>query len=66
MAEPAPKENRRNGTQSTKRSPADGGGDAIRWRCLNCGQHVFVIAGLDPPDICAYCSDMTTWQMVDN
>lgn len=36
--------------------------DIEQWRCLNCGQLVFVAAGAEPPDICQYCDDMTTWQ----
>ncbi len=31
------------------------------WRCPNCGQRCF---GEHPPDLCAYCSDFTTWQPV--
>ena len=33
-----------------------------QWRCMNCGQYVFVVIDCDPPDICQYCNDMTTWQ----
>ncbi len=33
-----------------------------QWRCMNCGQHVFVVVGSNPPDICQYCNDMTTWK----
>jgi len=40
----------------TKRS------DVEQWRCLNCGQHIFVVIDTDPPDICEYCKDMTTWE----
>lgn len=33
-----------------------------RWRCPNCGQQHFTACGQEPPDICAYCQDMTTWE----
>ncbi len=36
-----------------------------RLRCLNCGQQIFVAAETEPPEICQYCDDMTTWQMVE-
>ena len=36
-----------------------------RWRCPNCGQHVFVDARCEPPDICQYCKDLTTWERFD-
>ena len=36
-----------------------------QWRCMNCGQYVFVVVGFDPPDICQYCNDMTTWQLAE-
>ncbi len=39
--------------------------DAIRWRCLNCGQNIFVVSDTEPPDICQYCKDMTTWQLIE-
>lgn len=29
------------------------------WRCPNCGQTYF---GEDPPDMCDFCQDFTTWQ----
>jgi rubrerythrin len=29
------------------------------WRCPNCGQTWF---GDDPPDVCDFCHDMTTWR----
>ncbi|HEX2618846.1 MAG TPA: hypothetical protein VHL11_01830 [Phototrophicaceae bacterium] len=31
------------------------------WRCPNCGQLQF---GDTPPDMCAFCRDFTTWQLV--
>lgn len=36
----------------------------IRWRCPNCGQTLFTARDDDPPDLCDYCDDMTTWQRV--
>jgi predicted RNA-binding Zn-ribbon protein involved in translation (DUF1610 family) len=36
----------------------------VRWRCPNCGQTVFTAPDYEPPDICNYCRDMTTWQRV--
>jgi len=33
------------------------------WCCPNCGQRHF---GEDPPDMCAYCADFTTWRRVDD
>jgi uncharacterized OB-fold protein len=33
-----------------------------RWRCPNCGQMYFCDAKEDPPDMCHYCRDMTTWE----
>jgi uncharacterized OB-fold protein len=38
----------------------------IRWRCPNCGQTLFTAPDFEPPDICHYCRDMTTWQRVDD
>ncbi len=38
----------------------------IRWRCPNCGQMHFTVPDDEPPDICAYCSDMTTWQRLQS
>ena len=32
-----------------------------RWRCLNCGQQVFVVVFSKLPEICQYCNDITTW-----
>ena len=40
--------------------------ESARWRCLNCGQMVFVQAFDDPPDICQFCDDMTTWRLLDD
>ena len=37
----------------------------VRWRCPNCGQTLFTAPDYEPPDICDYCRDMTTWQRVD-
>ena len=37
-------------------------GSVSRLRCLNCGQLIFVNAGGEPPEVCQYCDDMTTWQ----
>jgi len=37
----------------------------VQWRCPNCGQHIFVVRGLEPPDLCEYCKDMTTWELVE-
>lgn len=34
----------------------------IHWRCPNCGQTYFSSADDQPPDMCAYCHDMTTWE----
>jgi len=31
----------------------------LRWECPNCGQHVF---GAEPPDLCDFCQDFTTWR----
>lgn len=31
------------------------------WRCPNCGQVHF---GETPPDMCAFCNDFTTWQLL--
>jgi hypothetical protein len=31
------------------------------WRCPNCGQVHF---GDQPPDMCAYCRDFTTWELI--
>jgi len=39
--------------------------DLTQWRCLTCGQHIFVDVDLAPPDICEYCKDMTTWEHID-
>ncbi|MCA0455963.1 MAG: hypothetical protein LCI00_18445 [Chloroflexi bacterium] len=33
----------------------------LTWECPNCGQRVF---GKQPPDICDYCCDLTTWRLV--
>jgi hypothetical protein len=33
-------------------------------RCPNCGQNIFVTAEDEPPEICQYCNDMTTWQVL--
>ncbi|MDQ7025357.1 MAG: hypothetical protein Q9P01_01125 [Anaerolineae bacterium] len=38
----------------------------VRWRCPNCGQTLFTAPNDEPPDICNYCRDMTTWQRVDD
>ncbi len=35
-----------------------------RWRCLNCGQQIFVSSVQNPPDVCQFCADMTTWESV--
>ncbi|RMG86204.1 MAG: winged helix-turn-helix transcriptional regulator [Chloroflexi bacterium] len=32
------------------------------WECPNCGQRHF--SDEEPPDICDYCQDMTTWRVV--
>lgn len=34
----------------------------VRYRCPNCGQLYFCDSESEPPDICQYCRDMTTWQ----
>lgn len=39
--------------------------DVRQWRCMNCGQHIFTTVQDTPPDICAYCCDMTTWQVIE-
>ncbi len=31
------------------------------WYCPNCGQTYF---GDDPPDMCDFCEDFTTWKRV--
>jgi rubrerythrin len=31
----------------------------LTWECPNCGQNFF---GEQPPDLCAYCRDFTTWR----
>jgi hypothetical protein len=31
------------------------------WRCPNCGQVHF---GDTPPDLCDYCRDFTTWELL--
>ncbi len=31
------------------------------WRCPNCGQVHF---GEDPPDMCDFCQDFTTWGLI--
>jgi hypothetical protein len=31
------------------------------WRCPNCGQVLF---SDPPPDMCAFCEDFTTWQLI--
>ena len=36
-----------------------------RLRCLNCGQLIFAAAETEPPEVCQYCNDMTTWQVID-
>ncbi|MBZ0285720.1 MAG: hypothetical protein K8L97_33635 [Anaerolineae bacterium] len=33
----------------------------LRWECPNCGQHVF---GAEPPDLCDFCQDFTTWRCI--
>jgi len=38
----------------------------VRWRCPNCGQMFFTAPDDEPPDICHYCRDMTTWQRVND
>jgi rubrerythrin len=38
----------------------------IRWRCPNCGQTHFTAPDDEPPDICAYCCDMTTWKRLND
>jgi len=35
----------------------------ITWVCPNCGQQFF---GKNPPDLCDYCQDFTTWRRVPN
>jgi len=37
----------------------------VIWICPNCGQTHFTINEEEPPDICDYCHDMTTWQQVE-
>jgi len=37
-----------------------------RLRCPNCGQHIFVAAESEPSEICQYCKDMTTWQLIEH
>ncbi|MBL8153260.1 MAG: hypothetical protein JNM70_03675 [Anaerolineae bacterium] len=34
---------------------------SITWQCPNCGQIVF---GRQPPEVCDYCRDLTTWRRV--
>lgn len=38
--------------------------ELVRWRCMNCGQQFFCLPEEEPPDICDYCQDMTTWQQL--
>jgi hypothetical protein len=38
----------------------------LRWRCPNCGQQIFTNPDENPPDMCAYCQDMTTWQCLSD
>lgn len=33
----------------------------VYWRCPNCGQMNF---SDEPPDMCDFCQDFTTWQPV--
>jgi rubrerythrin len=33
------------------------------WECPNCGQSYF---GENPPDLCDYCQDFTTWRLSEN
>lgn len=40
--------------------------DIVRWRCLTCGQQHFTTSDREPPDICDYCKDMTTWELLDS
>jgi len=40
--------------------------DIVRWRCLTCGQQHFTTPGQEPPDICDYCQDMTTWERLES
>ncbi|MEO8610762.1 MAG: hypothetical protein ABI690_22885 [Chloroflexota bacterium] len=36
--------------------------ELIVWCCPNCGQSYF---GKNPPDMCDYCRDFTTWRRVE-
>jgi DNA-binding transcriptional ArsR family regulator len=36
--------------------------DICYWECPNCGQHYF---SDNPPDMCDYCQDFTTWRRVN-
>jgi hypothetical protein len=38
------------------------GTSLIIWQCPNCGQSYF---GEQPPDMCDYCQDFTTWRRVN-
>ncbi|HEX2906162.1 MAG TPA: hypothetical protein VHO69_04835 [Phototrophicaceae bacterium] len=35
--------------------------DTQIWECPNCGQSYF---GAQPPDLCDYCRDFTTWRLI--
>ena len=57
------------GSRPAKRRKAartNGLANTALWRCMNCGQQVFVAVSLDPPDVCQYCRDMTTWQCIES
>jgi len=34
-----------------------------RWECPNCGQSYL---GDDPPDMCDFCGDFTTWRPLED
>ncbi|MCU0514176.1 MAG: hypothetical protein MUE40_16595 [Anaerolineae bacterium] len=51
-------------TAATAAPPPGATAALQRWRCPNCGQQHFTAAEDTPPDICAGCRDMTTWQRV--
>ena len=54
---------RANPPQANKAAPTKHLTHTAQWRCMNCGQYVFVVIDCDPPDVCQYCNDMTTWQL---
>jgi hypothetical protein len=46
-------------SESSEQGEPDGA--LCYWRCPNCGQMNF---SEEPPDMCDFCQDFTTWQLV--